>query len=84
MADRRTSRRLLLGLGLDRDGHARVTKGEDFVLVGGTEATHRTMQEDVERFRDELGRMGTDLQRASSREVREAARKSGFARARRR
>jgi hypothetical protein len=81
MADRRLpskSVRLLVGVGLDSDGHVRATSGEDFVLVGGTEKTHERMQEEVERFRKTLGKMGTDLQRASKDQVREAARESGL------
>ena len=31
----------LLGLGLDgKDGHTRITTGENFKLVGGSEETH--------------------------------------------
>jgi len=82
MADRReqSSHRLLMGFGLDSDGHARVTNGEDYVLLGGSENTHGRMQDEVERFRDVLQRMGTDLQRASTDEVVEAAHESGLIR----
>jgi hypothetical protein len=69
---------LLLGVGLDSDGHVRATSGEDFVLLGGSEKTHEAMQERVERFRETLGKMGTDLQRASREEMREAAHESGL------
>ncbi len=81
MADRRLpsrSIRFLLGVGLDSDGHVRATRGEDFVLLGGSERTHDAMQERVQRFRETLGRMGTDLQRASKEEMREAAHESGL------
>ena len=38
--------RLLLGLGFDgKDGHKRYTKGDDFVLMGGSEETHEKMTE---------------------------------------
>jgi hypothetical protein len=80
MADRRThhSIRFLMGLGLDSDGHRRITKGEDYLLLGGSERTHDRMQGDVEQFRETLDKMGTDLQRASQEEMREAARESGL------
>lgn len=81
MADRRLPSRpirFLLGVGLDSDGHARATKGDDYVLLGGSEKTHEAMQERVERFRETLGKMGTDLQRASKEEMREAAHESGL------
>jgi hypothetical protein len=81
MADRRLPSRpirFLLGVGLDSDGHVRATRGEDFVLVGGSEETHGKMQERVERFRETLGKMGTDLQHASKEQMEEAAEESGL------
>jgi hypothetical protein len=36
----------LIGLGLDnQDGHKRITQGEEFLLVGGSEETHERMQD---------------------------------------
>jgi hypothetical protein len=80
MADRRPppTYRLLLGIGLDSDGHTRATTGEDFVLLGGTEETHAHLQDGVERFQETLRKMGTDLQSASDDEVLEAASESGL------
>ena len=38
----------LLGLGLDcDDGHVRITKAEDFSILGGSEETHVNMTETV-------------------------------------
>ena len=38
----------LLGLGLDcYDGHVRITKAEDFSILGGSEETHDNMTETV-------------------------------------
>jgi hypothetical protein len=70
--------RFLLGVGLDSDGHVRATRGDDFLLVGGSEGTHERMQEHVERFRCTLGKMGADLQTASREQMREAAEESGL------
>lgn len=57
----------LLGLGLDNDdGHKRVTRGEDFLLLGGSEETHGRMQDLVVRMSESLQRKGrrfTDLTR---------------------
>ena len=36
---------VMLGVGLDSDGHKRLTTGPNFALVGGTEATHEQMTE---------------------------------------
>ena len=82
MSDRRRLERIrfLMGVGLDSDGHARVTRGEDYVLLGGSEKTHGRMQEEVERFRETLHKMGTDLQRATGDEMAEAAEESGLRR----
>lgn len=66
---RRRRRRVggLLGLGLDNtDGHKRVTSGDDFLLVGGSEETHGRMQDLVIRMNEALQRKGrrfTDLTR---------------------
>jgi hypothetical protein len=54
-----------LGVGLDNeDGHSRVTKGNDFTLVGGSEETHERMQGLVIRMNEKLkskGKRITDL-----------------------
>ncbi len=70
--------RFFMGLGFDGDGHARITKGEDYVLLGGSSETHELMQEHAERFRDSLRGLGTDLQRATPEEMEAAARESGL------
>jgi len=45
----------LLGVGLDNeDGMIRVTRGENFHLVGGSEQTHESMQEKCLRFNEKL------------------------------
>lgn len=45
----------MLGLGLDgQDGHTRMTKGENFLLVGGSKNTHREMQEKTIKMNEHL------------------------------
>ncbi len=45
----------LLGVGLDNeDGHKRITTGEKFVLVGGSQETHERMTETVVKTFEEL------------------------------
>ena len=59
MSEQTQRQALLLGVGLDnRDGHVRVTKGGDFVLLGGSERTHQHMQDTAQRFTEELARRG--------------------------
>ena len=52
---RRRLRAALLGLGLDnQDGHKRVTRGERFVIAGGSAETHERMTETVVKTFEEL------------------------------
>lgn len=63
------TRRQVLGLGLDghglgpqsADGMTRLTHGDDYVLVGGSEHAHRTMQAFVEHLVDACRSEGTTL-----------------------
>ncbi len=53
----------LLGVGLDNeDGHVRVTQGENFHLVGGSEGTHEQMQEKCIKFNEKLGARGKQIE----------------------
>ena len=49
---------MMLGLGLDSDGHKRVTRGDNFALVGGTEETHDGMVEKAVKINEKLARKG--------------------------
>ena len=51
-----------LGVGLDDDGHRRVTQSDHFVLVGGSAETHERMQETAIKFGEALDRRGQRLQ----------------------
>lgn len=44
----------LVGVGLDGvDGHHRLTRGEHFLLLGGSEATHQKLVDIVLQFNDQ-------------------------------
>ena len=47
-----------LGVGLDGDGHRRVTECDHFLLVGGSAETHERMQETAIKFGEALERRG--------------------------
>ena len=47
-----------LGIGLDSDGHRRVTQADHFLLVGGSAETHERMQETVIKFEEALDKSG--------------------------
>lgn len=67
----------LLGVGLDHsDGHKRITKGEKFVLVGGSEETHGRMTETVIKTFEELKRRDRVLETVDPRELAEIIHKS--------
>ncbi len=52
----------LLGLGLDnQDGHIRVTRGENFHLLGGSQETHEVMQDKCIRFSEKLQARGKHM-----------------------
>ena len=63
---------MLLGLGLDnKDGHKRLTQGENFLMVGGSEETHERMTETAIKFNEKLARRGKSLQDLSPEEFRD-------------
>ncbi|CAM3112555.1 hypothetical protein [Rariglobus hedericola] len=67
----------LLGVGLDNeDGHKRITKGEHFVLVGGSEETHGRMTETTLKTFEELKRRDKHLATVDVRELAEIIHKS--------
>jgi hypothetical protein len=60
----------LIGLGFDsQDEHKRITKGEDFLLVGGSQETHERMQEVAIHVTGALKTKGKRLQDACVDEV---------------
>ena len=63
---------LLLGLGLDGDdGHQRITRGEELLILGGSQETHERMQEHVIRVGEKLESRGKTLSECSADEVRD-------------
>jgi hypothetical protein len=60
----------MLGVGLDnQDGHQRVTRGDEFLLLGGSEETHERMQDVALRLTESLRERGKRLCDAEPREV---------------
>jgi hypothetical protein len=50
-----------VGVGLDGDGHHRMTQAEHFVLLGGSAETHERMQETAVKFGEALDKKGKKL-----------------------
>jgi hypothetical protein len=68
---------LLFGIGTDNDdGHTRITKGEQFALVGGSEETHGRMTETVVKTFEELKHRRKHLSEVEVKELAEIIHKS--------
>jgi len=53
----------LLGVGLDNeDGHVRLTRGKNYHLIGGSQDTHRQMQEKCVKFNEKLDARGKQIE----------------------
>ena len=59
---------ILLGVGLDSDGHKRVTTGSNFALVGGKAETHEAMTEKAIKINEKLAAKGKQLHEVSREE----------------
>ncbi len=71
---------MLLGVAFDnQDGHHRQTRGENFILVGGSEETHSVMQDKALSLNEELKRRGKRLEEVESPdEMRDIAHDAGL------
>lgn len=72
------ARALLVGVGLDSDGHKRVTTGKNFALVGGTQETHEAMTEKVIKINEKLKVRGKELHEVSRAEFDDIAHEVGL------
>lgn len=71
---------VLLGVGLDSDGHKRITTGPNFALVGGTSETHELMTEKVIKINEKLTAKGKSLGQVSREEFDDIAQSVGLGR----
>jgi len=68
----------MLGLGLDSDGHKRLTSGSNFLLVGGSAETHEVMTEKVIKINERLSAKGKQLEDVSCEELDDIAHSVGL------
>jgi seryl-tRNA(Sec) selenium transferase len=68
----------LLGVGLDSDGHKRITTGPNFALVGGTQETHEAMTEQAIKINEKLKERGKRLDDVSHEEFDDIAHEVGL------
>jgi hypothetical protein len=69
-----TERRVagLLGLAFDaEDGTKRITRGNNFLLAGGSEETHGLMRDTIIKVNEELDARGLDLADVSAEQLRD-------------
>ncbi len=71
----------MLGIGLDSDGHKRLTTGPNFALVGGSEQTHEEMTEKAVKINEKLKNRGKELHEVSRDEFDDIAQEVGLKRA---
>jgi len=69
---------MMLGVGLDSDGHKRLTTGPNFALVGGTEETHAVMTEKAVKINEKLKARGKQLEEVSRDEFDDIAHEVGL------
>ncbi len=69
----------MLGVGLDNeDGHKRVTTGDNFALIGGSQETHEQMTEKSIKINEKLSRKGKTLDNVSREEFDDIAHSVGL------
>ena len=69
---------MMLGVGLDNDGHKRLTSGPNFVLVGGSQETHEVMTEKAIKINEKLAASGKQLEEVSHEEFDDIAQSVGL------
>jgi hypothetical protein len=69
---------LMVGLGLDSDGHKRLTTGPNFVLMGGSKDTHEEMTEKAIKINEKLTAAGKRLEDVSHEEFDDIAHSVGL------
>jgi hypothetical protein len=77
---KRVRKAVLLGVGLDSDGHKRVTKGDNFLLAGGSQETHEEMTEKAIKINEHLAKKGKELHQVSYEEFDDIAHTVGLRR----
>lgn len=78
MARSKRKKAVILGLGLDSDGHKRMTKGDNFVLVGGSQETHEVMTEKVIKLNEKIAERGKQLEQLEPKEFEDIAHDIGL------
>jgi len=68
----------MLGVGLDSDGHKRLTTGPNFALVGGSQETHEQMTEKAIKINEKLKARGKQIETVTHEEFDDIAQEVGL------
>ncbi len=77
-AKKHKNKAAMVGIGLDSDGHKRITTGPNFALVGGTQETHEVMTEKAIKINEKLKSRGKQLETVSREEFEDIAHEVGL------
>jgi len=80
VSKKKKAKAIMLGVGLDTDGHKRVTTGPNFALLGGSKETHEEMTEKAVKINEKLKSKGKELHEVSGEEFDEIAQSVGLKR----
>jgi hypothetical protein len=72
------ARAVMLGVGLDSDGHKRITTGPNFLLAGGSKETHEQMTEKVIKINEKIAARRKTLETMSRHEFNDIAQSVGL------
>ena len=81
VSQKKKRKAMMLGVGLDSDGHKRLTTGPNFALVGGSKDTHEQMTEKAIKITEKLKERGKQLHDVSHAEFDDIAHEVGLKRA---
>ena len=79
-SSKKKAKAMMLGVGLDSDGHKRITKGPNFALVGGSKDTHEQMTEKAIKINEKLKLRGKHLHEVGHQEFDDIAHEVGLKR----
>jgi len=78
---KKNRRAVIFGVGLDSDGHKRLTTGPNFALVGGSQETHEQMTEKAVKINEKLKARGKQLETVTREEFDDIAEEVGLKKA---
>ncbi|HEY5297512.1 MAG TPA: hypothetical protein VIK59_06280 [Verrucomicrobiae bacterium] len=81
VSKKKIPRALILGIGLDSDGHKRLTTGPNFALVGGSQETHEQMTEKAIKINEKLKARGKQIETVTHEEFDDIAQEVGLKKA---